>query len=68
MRSILQALLMGGHDESEAKQEAFEKFLPACIPDYVDTYMFDSDETTVAGQEKVSVKTVFRRSRAFFNW
>ena len=25
---ILQALLMEGHDESEAKQEAFEKILP----------------------------------------
>ena len=26
--NILQALLMEGHDESEAKQEAFEKILP----------------------------------------
>ena len=25
---ILQAILMEGHDESEAKQEAFEKILP----------------------------------------
>ena len=67
MRLILQALLMEGHDESEAKQEAFEKFLPACIPDYVDTYMFNSDETTVARQSKISVETVFKRPRAFFN-
>ena len=31
MRLILQALLMEGHDESEAKQEAFEKFLPVFL-------------------------------------
>ena len=29
---IFQELLMEGHDENEAKQEAFERILPTCIP------------------------------------
>ena len=37
---ILQALLMEGHDESEAKQEAFEKILPVFQKE-LDVYMDD---------------------------
>ena len=36
---ILQALLMDGHDESEAKQEAFEKILPVFRKELGDVYM-----------------------------
>ena len=36
---ILQALLMEGHDESEAKQEAFEKILPVFQKELGDAYM-----------------------------
>ena len=36
---ILQALLMEGHDESEAKQEAFEKILPVFQKELGDVYM-----------------------------
>ena len=36
---ILQALLMEGHDESEAKQEAFEKILPVSQKGLADVYM-----------------------------
>ena len=36
---ILQALLMEGHDESEAKQEAFEKILPVFQKEMGDVYM-----------------------------
>ena len=36
---ILQALLMEGHDESEAKEEAFEKILPVFQKELVDVYM-----------------------------
>ena len=36
---ILQALLMEGHDESEAKQEAFEKILPVFQKELADVYM-----------------------------
>ena len=36
---ILQTLLMEGHDESEAKQEAFEKILPAWQKELGDVYM-----------------------------
>ena len=35
----LQALLMEGHDESEAKQEAFEKILPVFQKELADVYM-----------------------------
>ena len=35
---ILQALLMEGHDESEAKQEAFEKILPVFQKERGDVY------------------------------
>ena len=35
----LQALLMEGHDESEAKQEAFEKILPVFQKELGDFYM-----------------------------
>ena len=36
---ILQALLKEGHDESEAKQEAFEKILPIFQKELGDVYM-----------------------------
>ena len=36
---ILQALLMEGHDESEAKQGAFEKILPVFQKELGDAYM-----------------------------
>ena len=36
---ILQALLMEGHNESEAKQEAFEKILPVFQKELGDVYM-----------------------------
>ena len=36
---ILQVLLMEGHDESEAKQEAFEKILPVFQKELGDIYM-----------------------------
>ena len=36
---ILQVLLMEGHDESEAKQEAFEKILPVFQKELGDVYM-----------------------------
>ena len=36
---ILQALLMEGHNESEAKQEAFEKILPVFQNELADVYM-----------------------------
>ena len=36
---ILQALLMEGHDESEAKQEAFEKILPVFQKELGNVYM-----------------------------
>ena len=36
---ILQALLMEGHDESEAKREAFEKILPVFQKELGDVYM-----------------------------
>ena len=36
---ILQALLMEGHDESEAKQGAFEKILPVFQKELGDVYM-----------------------------
>ena len=36
---ILQALLMKGHDESEAKKEAFEKILPVFQKELADVYM-----------------------------
>ena len=36
---ILQAILMEGHDESEAKQEAFEKNLPVFQKELADVYM-----------------------------
>ena len=36
---ILQALLMEGHDESEAKEEAFEKILPVFQKGLSDVYM-----------------------------
>ena len=36
---ILQALLMEGHDESEAKQENFEKILPVLQKELSDVYM-----------------------------
>ena len=36
---ILQALPMEGHDESEAKQEAFEKILPVFQKELGDVYM-----------------------------
>ena len=36
---ILQALLMEGHDESEAKEEAFEKILPVFEKELADVYM-----------------------------
>ena len=39
MTYILQALLMQGHDESEAKQEAFEKILPVFQKKLDDVYM-----------------------------
>ena len=35
----LQALLMEGHDESEAMQEAFERILPAWQKELGDVYM-----------------------------
>ena len=38
---ILQALLMEGDDESEAKQEAFEKILPVFQKELGDVYMDD---------------------------
>ena len=37
--NILQAILMEGHDESEAKQEAFEKILPIFQKELADVYM-----------------------------
>ena len=36
---ILRALLMEGHDESEAKQEAFEKILPVFQKELSNVYM-----------------------------
>ena len=36
---ILQALLMEGHDESEAKEKAFEKILPVFQKELGDVYM-----------------------------
>ena len=36
---ILQVLLMEGHDESEAKQETFEKILPVFQKELGDVYM-----------------------------
>ena len=36
---ILQAILMEGHDESEAKEEAFEKILPVFQKELADVYM-----------------------------
>ena len=36
---ILQALLMDGHDESEAKEEALEKILPVFQKELGDVYM-----------------------------
>ena len=36
---ILQALLMEGHDESKAKEEAFEKTLPIFQKELGDVYM-----------------------------
>ena len=36
---ILNSLLMEGHDESEAKQEAFEKILPVFQKELADVYM-----------------------------
>ena len=36
---ILQALLMEGHDESEAKEEDFEKILPVFQKKLADVYM-----------------------------
>ena len=36
---ILQALLMEGHDESEAKEEAFAQILPAFRKELADVYM-----------------------------
>ena len=36
---ILQALFMEGHDESEAKEEAFEKILPVFRKELSDVYM-----------------------------
>ena len=36
---ILQLLLLEGHDESEAKQEAFEKILPVFQKELADVYM-----------------------------
>ena len=36
---ILQALLMEGHDESKAKEEAFEKILPVFQKELGDVYM-----------------------------
>ena len=36
---ILQALLMEGHDESEAKEEVFEKILPVFQKELADVYM-----------------------------
>ena len=53
---ILQALLMEGQYESEAKQEAFEKILPvlknSTRDDYVDNKMFDPDEAIAAAVKK----------------
>ena len=37
--NILQALLMEGHDESEAKKEAFAKILPVFQKELADVYM-----------------------------
>ena len=36
---ILQALLMEGHDESEAKEKAFEKILPVFQKEFGDFFM-----------------------------
>ena len=36
---ILQSLLMKGHDESEAKQEAFAQILPVLQKELADVYM-----------------------------
>ena len=36
---VLQVLLMEGHDESEAKQEAFEKILPVFQKELADVYV-----------------------------
>ena len=42
---ILQALLMEGHEESEAKQEAFEKILPVFQKELGDVYMDGMDQS-----------------------
>ena len=38
-KEILQELLMEGHDECKAKEEAFEKFLPVFQKELADVYM-----------------------------
>ena len=59
---ILQALLMEGHDESETKQEAFEKILPVFQKELGDVYM---DNLAWMKALKKDAETAFRRSRTF---
>ena len=52
---ILNSLLMEGHDESEAKQEAFAQILPVFqkeLADYVNNDMFDENEAIAAAVDK----------------
>ena len=54
---ILQALLMEGHDESEAKQEAFEKILPV-FQKKLDVYM---KKDTIQGVSQAAVRPSYGR-------
>ena len=49
---ILQALLMEGHDESEAKEEAFEKILPVFQKELADVYMNNPGLSIEAGYRR----------------
>ena len=63
---ILQALLMEGHDESKAKQEAFEKILPVFQKE-LDVYMDDLAQMkalkkdTIQGVSQATVRPSYGR-------
>ena len=58
---ILQALLMEGHDESEAKQEAFEKILPVFQKELGDVYMDNLAWTKTLKKDSIHKKIMATR-------
>ena len=58
---ILQALLMEGHDESEAKQEAFEKILPVFQQELGDVYMDNLAWTKTLKKDSIHKKIMATR-------